>query len=248
MSAHDTTEPALITVGVSNAQLSRLNMLLAQLREERPSATDNDLADAVFAAGIDALEQATDALLMSGTRRLRPSAAAVLTHRTLSPEWLAAVQEAAAAGRAFAELPGGGIAFINDGKELDTSHLDCPACGGSGHIGGTRTAAARDVLAERRRQIEAEGWMPDHDDEHSAGQMAEAAACYAMGAAVDGPERSVMDSFGTNGTPHRVTSLWPWDREWHKPTSRRRDLVKAAALILAEIERIDRASTQEANQ
>lgn len=28
------------------------------------------------------------------------------------------------------------------------------------------TQAAVDVLAERRRQIEAEGWTPDHDDEH----------------------------------------------------------------------------------
>lgn len=31
--------------------------------------------------------------------------------------------------------------------------------------------------------------------------------------------------------------------EWWKPTNRRRDLVKAAALILAEIERLDRKDT-----
>jgi hypothetical protein len=30
--------------------------------------------------------------------------------------------------------------------------------------------------------------------------------------------------------------------EWWKPTNRRRDLVKAGALILAEIERLDRAA------
>lgn len=35
--------------------------------------------------------------------------------------------------------------------------------------------------------------------------------------------------------------VWPWDESWWKPTNRRRDLVKAGALILAEIERLDRA-------
>ncbi|HHG5409119.1 TPA: hypothetical protein ACPWMT_005896, partial [Pseudomonas aeruginosa] len=37
-----------------------------------------------------------------------------------------------------------------------------------------------DVQAERRRQVEAEGWTPEHDDGHSHGQMARAAACYAL--------------------------------------------------------------------
>lgn len=37
-----------------------------------------------------------------------------------------------------------------------------------------------DVQAERRRQVEAEGWTPEHDDEHSHGQIARAAACYAL--------------------------------------------------------------------
>lgn len=35
---------------------------------------------------------------------------------------------------------------------------------------------------------------------------------------------------------------WPWDASWWKPNARRRNLVKAGALILAEIERIDRAA------
>ena len=38
--------------------------------------------------------------------------------------------------------------------------------------------------------------------------------------------------------------LWPWDAEWFKPSSSRRDLVKAAALLLAEIERDDRAASK----
>ncbi|WBI92618.1 hypothetical protein PALA51_02468 [Pseudomonas aeruginosa] len=89
-----------------------------------------------------------------------------------------------------------------------------------------------DVQAERRRQIEAEGWTPEHDDAHSHGQMARAAACYALAGS----------SAPNDGTAALLVSLaWPWDEQWWKPTSTRRDLVKACALALAEIERLDRA-------
>lgn len=90
--------------------------------------------------------------------------------------------------------------------------------------------AVLDVAAERRRQIEAEGWTPEHDDEHGAGEMAAAAACYALNAAGCGCE---------------VARNWPWDRSWWKPSTARRDLVKAAALILAEIERLDRMAERQ---
>lgn len=107
--------------------------------------------------------------------------------------------------------------------------------------------AARDVLAERQRQMSVEGWTPKHDDEHRNGEMAQAAGCYAMFAAASDTSRSATDlpgSLATLGKPIRGWAawrqLWPWDRKWWKPTSRRRDLVKAGALILAEIERLDR--------
>lgn len=110
------------------------------------------------------------------------------------------------------------------------------------------TDAARDVLAERSRQVSAEGWTPEHDDAHGAGQMALAAGCYAMFASVSDSERASTDlpgSLASLGKPIRGWAawlqIWPWDRLWWKPTDRRRDLVKAAALILAEIERLDRA-------
>ncbi|MER0859588.1 hypothetical protein AAA500_10210 [Pseudomonas aeruginosa] len=90
-----------------------------------------------------------------------------------------------------------------------------------------------DVQAERRRQVEAEGWTPEHDDGHSHGQMARAAACYALAGS----------SAPNDGTAALLVSLaWPWDQQWWKPTSARRDLIKAGALILAEIERLDRAA------
>src|SRR5580693_728278 len=86
--------------------------------------------------------------------------------------------------------------------------------------------AARDVLAERERQVSAEGWTPEHDDEHNDCEMVLAAIVYAESA---------------SGYQVTRSGTWPWHFAWFKPTTPRRDLVKAAALIVAEIERLDRA-------
>ncbi|ASY56455.1 Phage protein [Sinorhizobium sp. CCBAU 05631] len=108
---------------------------------------------------------------------------------------------------------------------------------------GLTTVAIEDVIAERRRQVEAEGWTPEHDDQHDDFSLAKAASVYAAAAAVGRADRAVMDHRGLQGTPGKLQELWPlsWDISWLKPTSRRRDLIKAAALIIAEIERLDRA-------
>lgn len=87
------------------------------------------------------------------------------------------------------------------------------------------TDAARDVLAERQRQIEELGWLHDHDDEYEQRELAVAASCYAVA------------NSGATMPPE-----WPWPPEWWKPRDRRRNLVRAAALLLAEIERLDRAA------
>lgn len=96
--------------------------------------------------------------------------------------------------------------------------------------------ALRDVAAERRRQIEVEGRTPDHDDEHGAGEMAQAAAAYADDGAcrLQGAPDDIVAGPGDPPEP------WPWDECWWKPDEPRRMLVKAAALLLAEIERLDR--------
>lgn len=94
----------------------------------------------------------------------------------------------------------------------------------------TYSRAAVDVLAERRRQVEAEGWSTEHDDEHLPGELALAAASYVCADEGEAPP-----------------AIWPWDWAWWKPESRRRNLVKAAALILAEIERLDRAEAAKIN-
>lgn len=91
------------------------------------------------------------------------------------------------------------------------------------------SAAARDVLAERRRQQEVEGWTPEHDDRHSGCELAAAAAVYAL---------------CTRPDQLRICGVvaWPFKLHWWKPTTYRRNLEKAGALILAEIERLDRAA------
>ncbi|WP_105635530.1 hypothetical protein [Cronobacter dublinensis] len=102
-----------------------------------------------------------------------------------------------------------------------------------------QTAAARDVLAERQRQISAEGWTPQHDDEHDNNELAFAAACYAFHAAAASLD---LEDTDVPYDSHPAPKNWPWDTEWWKPKSARADLVRAAALIVAEIERIDRAA------
>jgi len=91
-------------------------------------------------------------------------------------------------------------------------------------------AVIDEIAAERRRQVEAEGCTPAHDDQHRNGEMAAAAACYAL------PGIPLRDRIAN------VPKAWPWSREWWKPKDRRRDLIRAAALLVAEIERLDRAT------
>ncbi|QBR38326.1 hypothetical protein ETW23_00320 [Leisingera sp. NJS201] len=92
------------------------------------------------------------------------------------------------------------------------------------------------IAAERQRQIEKEGWTPAHDDEHSDGAMSAAAAAYAFSAFTNTNYRA--DAANPQG-------FWPWDIGWWKPKTPREDLVRAGALIAAEIERIDRAAARE---
>ena len=91
--------------------------------------------------------------------------------------------------------------------------------------------AEQDVLAERRRQVEVEEFDPLHDDMATRGQLAGAAACYALTGVDHWAAKQAADT------------LWPWTADWWKPSDRRRNLVKAAALILAEIDRLDRLPT-----
>lgn len=95
------------------------------------------------------------------------------------------------------------------------------------------------IADERRRQTEKEGWDVHHDSGHQRGELAKAAACYAM------PARYRVNQ--PNGKPN----LFPWAKKWWKPApnidkagnydnaeERIRELEKAGALCAAEIDRI----------
>lgn len=96
--------------------------------------------------------------------------------------------------------------------------------------------ASLDVIAERRRQVEVEGWESEHDDQHNGAELALAAGAYCQSAAK--PTIYARKP----GAAFSIPMCWPtwWDKAWWKPTNPRADLVKAGALIIAEIERIDR--------
>ncbi len=105
--------------------------------------------------------------------------------------------------------------------------------------------ALQDIAAERERQVARENWSPEHDDQHTGGELALAAACYAI-ASVRGMN---ANRYGNRADWIRgfINNVWPWSASWWRPSgdlNRRRDLEKAGALIAAEIERLDRASAR----
>lgn len=108
------------------------------------------------------------------------------------------------------------------------------------------TLAVQDVLAERQRQITGEGWTPEHDEQHREGELCLAAAGYAR--ATSDVLQAIAHEFDAPGEPTLSDPVtWsyglPWPVGWDfKPAPPRRQLVKAGALILAEIERMDRAT------
>ena len=83
------------------------------------------------------------------------------------------------------------------------------------------------IAAERKRQIEVEGFNAEHDENQTCDELAFAAAAYAL-----------TDEFFYPGD--RLQHVWPWSHDWWKPSpdNRIRELEKAGALIAAEIDRI----------
>ena len=108
------------------------------------------------------------------------------------------------------------------------------------------------ITKERERQITKEGRTPEHDDEHERGELASAAVCYASPF-----QPFVLDK---RRDYYQFIDAYPpsWSQEWNKrrysnagwgdlvenkdlPMNKRiRNLVKAGALIAAEIDRLQR--------
>jgi hypothetical protein len=98
------------------------------------------------------------------------------------------------------------------------------------------SSGALAMLAERRRQVDVEGYTPEHDDAHGRGEMASAAAAYAYVSGLVPHDRR----YGVGYAP----AWWPWLTGWWKPRDPRRNLIRAGALIIAEIDRLDREAAR----
>lgn len=95
------------------------------------------------------------------------------------------------------------------------------------------------IAEERTRQVEVEKWTAKHDQEHWDGSLAKAAACYAL------QDTTFERHFGTDENFVKLRfDFWPWNKKWWKPEqggtreARIRNMVKAGALIAAEIDRL----------
>lgn len=104
------------------------------------------------------------------------------------------------------------------------------------------------IAAERQRQIEKEGWTPEHDDDHDSGELALAAINYI--AATIFRNKGLDPKIQRPGVGGVFAGWWswPWFRHWWKPQDSRADLVRAGALIAAEIDRLDRAEACKSEQ
>lgn len=86
------------------------------------------------------------------------------------------------------------------------------------------------IAAERERQMRLKGWTAQHDREHSKAELACAAICYAEEAA-----HQVCQGHSRGYFP----GGWPFENEaWQPSEDPIRNLVKAGALIAAEIDRL----------
>lgn len=125
----------------------------------------------------------------------------------------------------------GSILLTGEGVELvDKAASAAPVASDESGTQSPSALAATYVLAERLRQLGPEGHTPEADDALTDYQLPRAAACYVL--AASGVAR------------HKATLFWPFPQPMKVAEQRRRNLIKAAALILAELERLDRDAEQ----
>lgn len=89
-----------------------------------------------------------------------------------------------------------------------------------------------DIRMKRQRQIVIHGYPPEHDDQHTNGSVAIGAIPYIQAA-----NQETLDL-----TDEELQVFWPWPEKFKPSADRRENLINAAALLVAEIERIDRAT------
>lgn len=92
-------------------------------------------------------------------------------------------------------------------------------------------SGAETITKERERQITEEGWSKEHDMNYSNGELLKAALCYI---------NENLDAYVPyNGFKPKVPRDWPWDAKYWKPADMVKNLKRAGALIVAEIDRLN---------
>ena len=99
-----------------------------------------------------------------------------------------------------------------------------------------RTTIIGNIIRERMRQVQELQYTPEHDDKWTNNELVDAAGCYMLNINVVPP--ALIE-----------TTCWPFHHSQYKPKDRISDLTRAAALLVAEMERImraqDRTTTEE---
>lgn len=133
-----------------------------------------------------------------------------------------------------------GNGSIHWGHDYEMQSIDVPTFRGGGVL-GTMLAAVQAsptlaaVAHERLRQIEAEGYTPEHDDHHGAGEIAAASDAYLFYANAQVKHGRLPPCF--------FPKIWPWARHWWRPVADQfRNRVKGLALGCAEGDRLKRSA------
>lgn len=96
------------------------------------------------------------------------------------------------------------------------------------------------IAEERRRQLEVEGFAPEHDAVHYKCELAFMACYYAVPGPIMLRDRNGFSSMNVSFSPYLLFRQTDWHPMWAKreSKSRIRQLTVAGALIAAEIDRL----------
>lgn len=94
--------------------------------------------------------------------------------------------------------------------------------------------AFRALCQERLDQVERHGFSAAHDDMHRDSAIAQGALAYLLAGMA--PDCRLPDTLAET-----AANIWPWGAHTFRPGATEECFIKAAAMLLAEVDRIHRA-------